>query len=144
VAIETIPKLADVKLLREISKVIITPMLIVAVLNQTDFEIFGLSVDTSSSNLIQVLQFSIVFLVTSAIVGVSAWAVHDLMIYLQFFTRFIGIAILSTLFLAFGFLGVVGENPLIIRSLDVMWFYTSFVCGFYLLARADEIEEYFS
>ncbi len=143
-AIETIPKLADVKLLREISKVIITPMLIVAVLNQTDFEIFGFSINDSSSTLFQVGQFFIVFLVTSVIVGISAWAVHDLMIYLQFFTKFIGISILSTLFIAFGFLGVIGENPPIIQSLDVMWFYTSFVCGFYLLARADEIEKYFS
>ncbi|MGM0609204.1 MAG: hypothetical protein ACQESP_12410 [Candidatus Muiribacteriota bacterium] len=141
---EVIPKLTDVKLLREISKVVITPMLIAAVLNQSEFAIFGISVNSSAKESIQIIQFIAVFLITSLVVGLVAWSIHDLMLYFQIITNFIGLSILSTLFLAFGFLGVYGEIPTIIESLDKMWFYTSFVCGFYLLARIEDIERYFS
>lgn len=141
---ELAPKLTDIKTLREISRIIITPMLIVAVMNQTGFQILGIAINESSQTFVQLLQFLGIFIVTSTVVGLVAWAIHDLMIYLQFFTNFKGITILSTLCITFGLMGVIGDNPSIIKSIDAMWFYSSFVCGFYLLARADEIEKYFS
>ncbi len=139
--IEGIPKLADVKLLKELSKIIITPMLITAFLIQSDFSIFGMHVNTNETLQVQVLQFLAIFLSSCVVIGVSAWSTHEVLLLFQFFTNFTGLSILSTIFLAFGFLGMFGEQIPLINLLNKMWFYTAFVSGFYFLARATDIEK---
>jgi hypothetical protein len=141
---ELIPKIADLKLLRELSKVIIAPMLIAAYLIQSNFSIFGINVNSEALAHIQLGQFLLIFLISFIVVGASAWIIHDLLLYLHFFTNFIGLTILSTMFLAFGFLGIFGKDIPLIEHLNNMWFYTSFVSGFYLLARAADIEQAFT
>ena len=142
--IEAIPKIADVKLLKELSKIIITPMIIAAYLIQSDFSIFSITIDRGASLSLQAFQFGVVFLLSSLVVGSILYIVHVLLIYLHIFTQAGALSILSTLFLAFGFIGVFGEEIIMISLLNEMWFYASFVCGFYLLARAADIENLFS
>ncbi len=139
--IEAFPKLADLKFLRELSRVVIVPMLVAAYLIQSQFSLFGISVNPSAPIHFQLLQFVGIFLLSTALIGFVAWGIHELLLLVQFYTRFVGLSVLSTIFLAFGFLGIFGESVPLIMVLDEMWFYTAFVCGFYFLARAAEIEE---
>ncbi|WP_273977812.1 hypothetical protein [Vibrio parahaemolyticus] len=132
-------KLADVKFLREISKIAIIPMLITAYLNQASFSIFGIGVEENATLTNQVIQFIFIFFTSSIIVGVMAWTVHELLLYFEFYTKFLGLTIVSILFITFGFLGLYGKEIPLIKSLDTMWFYTSFISGFYCLARSDDI-----
>ena len=132
-------KLADVKFLREVSKIAIVPMLITAYLNQSGFSFFGTTVNYEAVILFQILQFLYIFIGSSLFVGFIAWIIHDCLLYFQFFTKFIGLTVLSALFLAFGFLGLYGHEIPLVDKLNNMWFYTSFICGFYCLARAEDI-----
>ncbi|EJE8521535.1 hypothetical protein M5237_004675 [Vibrio parahaemolyticus] len=137
---EVLAKLADVKLLRDLSRVVIIPMLIASYLIQSDFSIFGLTVVETAPQGVQLLQFIGVFFLTSAF----AWSSHELLQYVHFLTHFHGLKVLSILFLAFGFVGVFGVDNPVISNLNIMWFYSSFVCGFYMLSRMVEIDRQFT
>ncbi|HGZ6746225.1 TPA: hypothetical protein ACOLZF_004651, partial [Vibrio parahaemolyticus] len=142
--LEVFAKLADVKLLRDLSRVVIIPMLIASYLIQSDFSIFGLSVVETAPQGVQLLQFIGVFFLTSAFVGAFAWSSHELLQYVHFLTHFHGLKVLSILFLAFGFVGVFGVDNPVIGNLNIMWFYSSFICGFYMLSRMVEIDRQFT
>jgi hypothetical protein len=132
-------KLADVKFLREVSKIAIVPMLITAYLNQSGFSFLVVFVDSNASFSEQVMQFLLIFLSSSLVIGAVTWIIHELFLYFQFYTKFLGLTVISVLFITFGFLGLYGKDIPLINNLDSMWFYTSFISGFYCLARADDI-----
>lgn len=70
---EFLPKFADIKFLKEMSKVLVTPMLIAAYLIQSNFSIFGITVDSQSSLAWQFIMFAFIFIVTSCVVGGLVW-----------------------------------------------------------------------
>jgi hypothetical protein len=142
--IESLPKLADLKLLKELSKVIITPMLIAAVIIQTGLEFESLSIEVKEEDSLfsQGIKFSIIFLVKGSLTAMFSVLIHQVLIYLHIITNFFALHALSILFLAFGFIGLfAGEELLFLKELNKMWFYTSFVSGFYFLATIADIEE---
>ncbi|WP_156473736.1 hypothetical protein [Neptuniibacter marinus] len=141
---EVVPKIADIKTLRELSKVLIIPLFVTAYLSQSGFSIFGLSVQEGESIGIQLFQFIAVFSVSVVTIGFSAWGIHDLLLLLHIFTHEMALKILSLFALSFGLLGLFGHEVPLISNLSVLWFYTSLVCGFYFLARAADIEQLFT
>jgi hypothetical protein len=139
---EPVIKVTDVKSLQEISKVIIVPMLISAFLIQNDFSIFGIYVDKDESVYRQLIHFLYVFSIYSLIIAIPAICLHKIFFLLQLFTNFTALSVLSTIFLAFGFLGVFSNNAPLVSQLNSMWFYTAFVCGFYFLSRASDVDNF--
>jgi hypothetical protein len=145
--IETLPKIADVKILKELSKILIVPMLIAAFIVQTGLSLcfgpFLLAVSPESPFLIQALGFLMIFVLKGLFVGLLAISCHMLLIYLHIFTNLRALKIFAVLFLAFGFLGVFAGGDLVfLKILNNMWFYTAFVMGFYCLAAATDFEEF--
>ncbi|KEI70323.1 hypothetical protein [Endozoicomonas elysicola] len=139
--IESIPKFAELKTLKELSKVLVVPLLVTAFLTQTNFTFFGLEVDLKTSMSIQIFQFIAVLVSAIAVIGGIAWGVHDLLVYLQIITQSTALLILSTVSITLGLLGIFGEKIPLLMDLNHLWFYGSFVCGFYFLARAADIEK---
>lgn len=135
-----IPKLADIKFLQEMSKVVITPMLIAAYLIQSDFTLFGVSVNSNGSIFLQAIQFIGIFLCTCGLVGFLIWLVNDILVLMHIYTNSIALPILATIFISFGFVGVYGATLPLLINLNHMWFYTAFVAGFYMLAKKAEID----
>lgn len=143
--IEVLPKIADVKVLKELSKILIIPMLIASYIVQTGLDIsFGvnqLAINPESSFLAQSLVFLTIFVLKGAFVGLFAVCVNGLLLYAHLFSNFTLLKTLAVLFLAFGFLGVfAGDDLVFMNTLSKMWFYTAFVTGFYCLAAATEFE----
>ena len=137
---DQIIRFTDLKSLQEISKVIIIPMLISASIIQSKFSIFGISIDQNETVFQQTLQFLCIFAQYSLFIGTTAIAIHKILFLLQIFTNLTALYILSMLFLALAFLGVFGKSAPLLSQLDSMWFYTAFVCGFYFLSRASDID----
>lgn len=145
--IEALPKIADVKILKELSKVLIVPMLIAAFIVQTGLVIdawsIHLSISSDSPFLGQALSFLVIFVLKGFCVGLVAMFFHGLLVWSHLFTNFTSLKIFAVLFLAFGFLDVFAGGELIfLKTLNNMWFYTAFVTGFYCLAAATDIEEF--
>ena len=141
--IETVPKIAEIKTLKELSKVLIIPLLVTAYLSESDFSIFGFSVDIAASFGTQVFQFFLIFTLSVIAVGSCAWAIHEVLMYFHFMTHETGLKVLSVVAVSYGFLGLFGENIPLISELSHLWFYTALVCGFYFLARASDVEQMF-
>ncbi len=140
---EPVIKVTDVKSLQEMSKVIIIPMLISAFLIQNDFSIFGIYVDKNEKSVYkQIFHFLCVFSIYSLIIAISAVCLHKIFFLLHLLTNFIALFVLSTIFLAFGFLGIFSNNAPLVSQLNSMWFYTAFVCGFYFLSRASDVDNF--
>lgn len=126
--IEALPKIADVKILKELSKVLIVPMLIAAFIVQTGLTfnvwLIHLSISPESPFLEQALIFIAIFVLKSLLVGLAAGSAHGLLLYVHFSTNLTVLKIFTALFLAFGFLGVfAGEELLFLNALNKMWFY---------------------
>jgi len=143
--IEALPKIADVKTLKELSKVLVFPMLMAAYIAQTGLTvsigIFYLSISPESSFLIQALVFLIILVIKGFAVGVVVGFPYLLLCYAHIFTSFTALQIFAGLFLTFGFLGVfAGDELVFLNTLNRMWFYTAFVMGFSCLASAADIE----
>ncbi|PCJ83452.1 MAG: hypothetical protein COA54_15470 [Thiotrichaceae bacterium] len=143
--IESIPKLADLKLLKEMSKVIIVPMLIAAVIIQSGltlnigFTIISVNADDSFTE--QCINFFAIFIIKGSLTAMAAVIVHSLLLYVHIFLDNFVLHALSTFFLAFGFIGLLsGDEVLFINQLNKMWFYTSFVYGFYFIATMADAE----
>lgn len=142
-----LPKIADVKILKELSKVLIVPMLIAAFIVQTGLSLsvgpIYLSISPEYPLLTQLFVFLIIFVLKGLFVGLLAFSCHVLLIYSHLFTNFRSLKMFAVLFLAFGLLGVFAGGDLVfLNVLNKMWFYTAFVTGFYCLAAATDIEEF--
>ncbi|MGX9728842.1 MAG: hypothetical protein ACTFAK_16465 [Candidatus Electronema sp. VV] len=138
---DAIPKTIDIQSLHSVSKVIVLPMLIAASIIQCNFSAFGIAINQEDAFKFQVINFLIVFIVHSFVVGSIAVSIHWLLFLVQIFSNFIALSILSMLFLSFGFLGVYSEHAPLIGKSNPMWFYASFVCGFYFLSRESDIDK---
>jgi hypothetical protein len=145
--IEALPKIADVKILKELSKVIIIPMLIAAFIIQTGVSIgFGpiqLTISPESPLPTQALVFLLIFVLKGSFVTLMAGFLNWLLLCAHLFSNLTALRMFAVLFLAFGFLGVfAGEDLVFLNTLNKMWFYTAFVMGFYCLASATDIEAF--
>ncbi|VUD48365.1 hypothetical protein TDB9533_01219 [Thalassocella blandensis] len=138
--IEVLPKIAEVKLLRELSKVVILPMLIAAYLVQSNISIYGISINEQASVGAQTFQFLLVFLLSVGTIGFIGLVLHGVLINIHLYTNLTALFVLSVVFLTFGFLGVFGKSLPFLEVLESAWYYTSFVCGFYLLSMASDLE----
>ncbi len=138
---DSMPKFVDVQSLQGISKVIIIPMLTAASVIQCNFSALGIFINQENGLALQIGQFILIFLVHSISVGLVAVSIHYILFLLHIFSHFTVLGILSALFLSFGFLAIYSENAPLIGKLNQMWFYTSFVCGFYFIARASDIDK---
>lgn len=145
--IEALPKIADVKTLKDLSQVLIIPMLIAAFIVQTGLVIdagpIHLSISPESPFLGQALSFLLIFVLKGICVGLVAGFFLWLLFLMHLFTNFTALKIFAVLFLAFGFLGIFAGGELVfLNALNKMWFYAAFVTGFYCLALATDIDEF--
>lgn len=147
---EYVPKLLELKFLKKLSKVIMLPMLIASYVSQTGLTFsvsdFHLYVDTGTSPMSQLWQFTQIFCIKSAVIALPLWIAHNFMpalyylTFMNWFQRSI-LPVVALLPISFGFLGIFSGSELPFLSLlKPSWFYTAFIFGFYLLSVEDEIE----
>jgi hypothetical protein len=147
---EYVPKLLELKFLKKFSKVIILPMLIASYISQTglnfSFYGFNLYVNPESSFMTQLLQFTQILCIKSAVIAMPLWLAHNFMpliyglTFMNWFQRSI-LPVVALLPITFGFLGIFSGRDLPFLSLfRPSWFYTAFILGFYLLSIEDEMD----
>lgn len=144
---DVLPKIADVKTLKDLSKILIYPMLIAAFIVQTGLTLslgsIYLEVSQESPVLAQSLNFLLIFALKAAFISLITGCFHWLILYVHIITHLAALRVISVLFLAFGFIGIfAGDGFVFLNTLNKMWFYTAFVIGFYCLASATDIEEF--
>jgi hypothetical protein len=140
-----IPKLTDIKNLRDCSVILVLPMLVASFIAQTGLSIdfMGLGVDKADPAFTQVWNFLVVFVLKGAVVCVAALFVHWLLWVISPFTQMLIWDVLAVLFLAVSFLGFsAGKATEVVGQVDKMWFFTSFVVGFYCLAMKAHFDKW--
>ncbi|MBC3767680.1 hypothetical protein [Neptunicella marina] len=142
---DVMPKISDIKNLKDLSKVIVLPLLCACYLLQSDFNIhvgdFLFMVSKNATLNIQITQVVIVFTckaLWAAIISISAYLA---VIYANIFIHRLILPTIVLLLLTLGFSGIFSPEKIpLLLNLGSVWFYASFVVAFFLLAMQDEID----
>lgn len=141
---DSIPKIGEVKNLKDLSTVLVLPIICVCYLNQTDFSIkagdIEFMVNSQAAIWVQVVQFVLIFIGKTLCISLVALLAYVALSYADIQMDNILVPIIVLVLLTFGLTGVFSPEKIpFIRSLKPLWFYASFVVSFFLLSHQDRI-----
>lgn len=143
---DIVPKIGDIKNLKDLSRVIVLPMICACYLFQSDFsiDIDGLITLTFTDDVSTTQQFILAAIIfTAKTLWAAFWAIltYAFLLWANFTIHQAIIPIFVLMLLTMGFAGIFakGEIPLL-SELGSVWFYTSFVVGFFLLSIEEELD----
>jgi len=128
-----LPKISEIKNLKDLSKPMALPMLIASYTWQKDFAFIEKLTSKSVSGVLQ----------NFLIIGGIYLLLHVGLAMLKLQWKFNLMPFLAVLFFTFGFIGVfAGDKARVLDAIHHSWFYTSFAVGFYLVALDDDLTEF--
>lgn len=142
---DVVPKIGEIKNLKDLSKVIVLPLLCACYIFQSNFTVqfdswFTVSVNESSTFTVQLIQFFFIFvsktIVTAFICGVLYYSV----VIANIHTNELLLPIVVLILLTLGFVGIFSpEKVPLLKQVKGIWYYSTFVVAFFLLAHEDEM-----
>lgn len=143
---DLLPKVSDIKNLKDLCKVIVLPLLCACYIIQSQFSLdFGDYVfSLNGAEADKVLFFKVVIIIVGKTIFSSfmSFVLYFIFAFLHVITK--GAAMLGCILilLTFGFLGVfAGDKVVSIIKIEAIWYYASFVTAFFLLAMLEQLSE---
>ncbi|WP_337219715.1 hypothetical protein, partial [Vibrio parahaemolyticus] len=145
VLMDVVPKISDIKNLKDLSTVLVLPLLCACYIYQTEFILsldnFSFSVDPDSSGFWYYLQIVLIFVGKTVWAACFSFALYMAVIFAYIYIHQSTIHLIVLILLTFGFVGVFATDRInAYLSLAPLWYYTSFVVAFFLLSMVEQIE----
>ena len=143
---DVMPKIGDVKNLKDLSVVLVLPMICACYIYQTDFTVriddWVISVNASSSTGIQIFQTVLIFIAKTLFAGIVGVVAYMVIAYGDIYSNYTIVPIVVLVLLTFGFVGIFSSDKIaLLNGLKPLWFYTSFVLSFFLLSHYEKVTE---
>lgn len=146
---DQIPSMLDMKLFKKASKVMILPMVIASLIIQFGLQatIFGFNISAEVSGSFSVTLLKLFLIVSIYLVkfAIPLWIAHNFLPIIHYITyvnklqRSL-ISVLPLLPITVAAIGFFGKSSIAsLNEINVSWFYTAFVLGFYLMAVEEDI-----
>jgi hypothetical protein len=142
---DVVPKIGEIKNLKDLSKVIVLPLLCACYIFQSSFTVqfddwFTLAVNESSTFTVQLFQVAFIFVSKTIVTAIICSFLFYSLVIANIYTKEILLPIVVLLLLTFGFVGIfASEKVLLLKQVKGIWFYSTFVVAFFLLAHEDEM-----
>ena len=139
------PKIGEIKNLKDLSKVIVLPLLCACYIFQSQFTVqiddwLLVSVNESAPYSIQIFQAIFIFFSKTIVSGFLFAFVYYLFSIANIYSNDILLPITVLVLLTLGFVGIFAiEKVALLKLVQPIWFYTTFVVAFFLLAHDDEM-----
>jgi len=142
---DVMPKIGDIKNLKDLSKVIVLPLLCACYLYQSNFSIsvddFLFTVNSKASFLTQLAQTIAIFVCKTLWAATFSILLYLAVIFADIYIHQIILPVVVLLLLTLGFTGVFAPSKIdLLINLNSIWFYCCFVVAFFLLAMQDDVE----
>lgn len=142
---DAIPKISDIKNLKDLSTVLVLPLLCACYIYQTEFILslgsFSFSIEPDSSGFWYYVQFVVIFVGKTVWAAFFSSALYMAVIYAYVYIHQSIIHLIVLLLLTFGFAGVFATDKInTYLSLAPLWYYSCFVVAFFLLSMLEQIE----
>ena len=140
-----ISKFGEIKNLKDLSKVIVLPLLCTCYIFQSNFTIqldswLLISVEETSSYTVQVFITGLIFISKTLVSGFVYVIAYYLFSLVNIYCNQILLPIVVLLLLTLGFVGIlIPEKVALLKYIEKIWFYSTFVVAFFLLAHEDEM-----
>jgi hypothetical protein len=141
---EWFPRIADIKSIEDLSKVLAYPMIIAAHILQSGLTLSApeinihYAVNLSSEGYTFALTVGLVIIAKAIFICLGALAIHFLISLGQhlFASHFPFLQFISALVMGLSLAGVLGQNTPIVDTVGLKpaWYYAAFIFAFYLLA----------
>lgn len=143
---DLLPKISDIKNLKDLCKVIVLPLLCACYISQSNFSLdlggFILSINENDMDGMKTLKTATIFIGKTIFSAIFSIAIYLLLTYVHIFHWRMTLPISVLLLLTFGFLGVFADDRLTsFIHIEPIWYYASFVIAFFLLAMLENIGE---
>lgn len=140
---DVLPKISDINNLKDLCKIIVLPLICACYIYQTSFSLdldgYILSISLEDSDTIKYIKFLSIFLGKIAFASFFSMILYLGLIYSQVYIHNSVILLTVLAFLTFGFVGIFSNGTLeSIVPLKTIWYYTSFVVAFFLLAMNEQ------
>ena len=143
---DVITKLADVKNLQDLSKVLVLPILSVAYISSSSFQL-NIGDDTiitmkTLDFFIPIFAAFVIFLGKTLFFSAIAIITEFVLTFLEFYTKGIITLIIILTLLSLGFAGIFANEQIPgLNEINKTWFYASLVVSFYLHSKLDSYTE---
>ncbi|WP_261641096.1 hypothetical protein [Erwinia mallotivora] len=141
---DILPKLSDIKNLKDLSKVIVLPLLCACYISQSDFSLSGesvfLSLNNTDSTGLMLLKVTFIFLGKTMFSAILFILIYVGIAFLHFCTKGMALPFFMLILLTFGFLGIfAGDKVTAIFHMQKIWYFASFVTAFFFLEMTESI-----
>ena len=139
------PKIGEIKNLKDLSNVIVLPLLCACYIFQSNFTIqfdgwFTLSVNESATFTVQLIQIVFIFISKTIFTALVCSLFYYSIAIANIYTKELLLPILVLLLLTLGFVGIFApEKVPLLKQVKGIWYYSTFVVAFFLLAHEDEM-----
>ena len=142
---DVMPKIGDIKNLKDLSKVIVLPLLCACYLFQSTFSIevdsFLFFVNADATISVQIFQTIVIFVLKTLWAALFSILLYLAVIFADIYIHQSILPIVVLLLLTLGFTGIFSPSKIaLLANLNGIWFYSCFVVAFFLLAMQDEVE----
>lgn len=142
---DIMPKITDAKSLKDLSKILALPMVMVAYVFQTGAVIgwgvnVWLDIPLDLAPEIQLHRLFLIFILKAVWSGVTAACMYTFLAVTHVQLNEWLLPIIAVILFALALFGLLGSAQFPqLRTIDRFWFYTAMVWGFYLVAMTDQI-----
>ncbi|MCC4861769.1 hypothetical protein FCV63_00830 [Vibrio lentus] len=142
---DAVPKISDIKNLKDLSTVLVLPLLCACYIYQTEFILslgsFSFSIDPDNSGFWYYVQIVVIFVGKTVWAAFFSSALYMAVIYAYIYIHQSIIHLIVLLLLTFGFVGVFATDKInTYLSLAPLWYYSCFVVAFFLLSMLEQID----
>lgn len=143
---DVMPKIGDIKSFKDLSTVLVLPMICACYIYQTEFTVrfddWMFAVNNNASMAVQIFQTATIFIAKTLYAGIIGVVGYLLITTGDIYSNNLLIPIVVLVLLTFGFIGIFSPNKVqLLSELKPLWFYTAFVISFFLLAHYDVVTE---
>ncbi|MGL4724546.1 MAG: hypothetical protein ACRCWW_08610 [Scandinavium sp.] len=136
---DLLPKISDIKNLKDLCKVIVLPLLCACYIVQSpfslDFDGHVLSLHADDNEALKIIKTVIIFAGKTFFATATAFIIYFLLALLQAGTNEFITLVSIVLLLTFGFTGIfAGDRMSSVIHIEAIWYYASFVTAFFLLS----------
>lgn len=142
---DIVPRISEIKNLKDLSKVIVLPLLCACYIFQSNFTVqfdgwFTFSVNESAIFTVQLIQFLFIFISKTIFMAIVCGLFYYLLAIANIYTKELLLPIVVLLLLTLGFVGIFSHEKVpLLQQVKGIWYYSTFVVAFFLLAHEDEM-----
>jgi len=142
---EIVPKIGEIKNLKDLSKVIVLPLLCACYIFQSNFTVqfdnwFTISVNESATFTVQLIQIIFIFTCKTLAIALICSVFYYSLVIANIYANDLLVPIVVLLLLTLGFVGIFApEKVPLLKQVREIWYYSTFVVAFFLLAHQDEM-----